>query len=72
MCVYTWGKGVWGDYKTHPQPELLVCFHGEVESALEKRLMAVMMGPFFPRGSFPWQWVNEFLVNRGGIRVLGG
>lgn len=36
MRECTQGKAVWGDYKTPPQLELLVCFHGEVESALKK------------------------------------
>lgn len=81
MCVCTWGKGVWGAYKTHPHPELWFRFHGEVESALKKRLHPVIKdggliarhgsdddddGPFSPCGSFPWQWVNEILVKEEG------
>lgn len=65
LCVWecTQAKAIWGDYKTHPQPELLVCFHGEFESALKNWLhpvikdgghicltwqtMMLMMGPLF-------------------------
>lgn len=42
VCECARGKGVRGDYETHPQPELLVCFHGEVESAFKKRLHPVI------------------------------
>lgn len=75
MNECTQGKGVGGNYKTQARPELLVCFHGELESALKKRLHPVIKdggliarhgsddgddGPFSPCSSFPWQWVHEF------------
>lgn len=28
-------------------------------------------GLFSPCGSFPWQWVNEFLLKRGALRIEG-
>lgn len=34
--------GVRGDYKTHPQADPLVCFLGEVESALKKWLHPII------------------------------
>lgn len=84
-CVWecTQAKAIWGDYKTHPQPELLICFHGEFESALKNWLRPVIKGgghicltgqrwwwwwaPFFPCASFSWQWLNEFVVKEGGL-----
>lgn len=70
-------KGVPSDYETHPLPKLLVCFHGEVESALKKRLHPIIRDggrsawhgsddePYSPCSSFPWQWLNEILVMEG-------
>lgn len=70
-------KGVPSDYETHPLPKLLVCFHGEVKSALKKRLHPIIRDggrsawhgsddePYSPCSSFPWQWLNEILVMEG-------
>lgn len=78
VCVYTWGRRVRGDYKTYPQLGLLVCFHGEVKIVLKKWPHPIIKDgghiahdgsdddendkSFCPRSSFPWQWVNDFLV----------
>lgn len=63
--------------KYPPQPELLVCFHGEVESPLKKRLHPVIGdgghiarhvcddGALFPCASFSRQWLYELVVRRG-------
>lgn len=67
VCVReTRGKAIQGDYKNRLQPELWVCFHGEVESAFKKWLYPVIkerghigqhssddvdVGPFIPCGS---------------------
>lgn len=78
LCVReSESKGVPSDYETHPLPKLLVCFHGEVESALKKRLHPIIRDggcsawhgsddePYSPCSSFPWQWLNEILVMEG-------
>lgn len=43
VCVCeTRGKAIQGDYKNRLQPELWVCFHGEVESTFKKWLYPVI------------------------------